>query len=339
MRKVEEVLLRLLKAYSPAGREKQAERELLKISRELELEAEVDEVGNVLMGGDSRVWLVSHYDTIPGRLPVAKEGGFIKGRGAVDAKGPLAAMMVAAAKLKHTPVKVAALVAEEGDNRGAKHLLNYLKASYVIIGEPTNTTGIVVAYRGSLHLLLECRAEASHSSSPGKSAVDKLIEAILEVKKMAPGSSYSTPSAAVTLIKGGSGFSILPKKAIAKIDMRVPLGMSPSELASKLPKLPEGCKLTVTSATDPVSVPVGSPVPRALARALLKQGLKPKLLKKHGTSDMNLLHPKVESIAAYGPGESRLAHTDKERVSIRDLETAVKTYMEAARELSTLGAR
>ncbi|RLG54936.1 MAG: N-acetyl-lysine deacetylase [Thermoproteota archaeon] len=336
MRKVEEVLLRLLKAYSPTGREKQAEGELLKISRDLGLEAEVDEVGNVLMGRGEEVWLVGHYDTVPGKLPVAKEGELLKGRGAVDAKGPLAAMIVAAASLKDTPVRVAALVAEEGDSRGAKHILKNLEASYVIIGEPTNTTGIAVAYRGSVKILLECRAEASHSSSPGKSAVDKLIEAILEIKKAAPGASYSTPSAAVTLIRGGSGYSTLPKKAIAKIDLRIPLGTSSSELISKLPKPPEGCKLTVTSAIDPVSVPPSSPVPRALARALLKQGIKPRLLRKYGTSDMNLIHPKVKSIAAYGPGESRLAHTDKEKVSIKDLETAVKTYMEAAKELSKL---
>jgi LysW-gamma-L-lysine carboxypeptidase len=47
--------------------------------------------------GGRTVMLVSHVDTVPGELRVKVYGGKVYGRGAVDAKGPLSAMLVEAA--------------------------------------------------------------------------------------------------------------------------------------------------------------------------------------------------------------------------------------------------
>jgi LysW-gamma-L-lysine carboxypeptidase len=44
--------------------------------------------------GGRTVMLVSHVDTVPGELRVKVYGGKVYGRGAVDAKGPLSAMLV-----------------------------------------------------------------------------------------------------------------------------------------------------------------------------------------------------------------------------------------------------
>jgi LysW-gamma-L-lysine carboxypeptidase len=72
--------------------------------------------------GDSCIMLLGHYDTVPGKLRVSVRKGTVSGRGAVDAKGPLAAMLVAAS-LSERPVRVAAVVGEEGDSRGVRELL------------------------------------------------------------------------------------------------------------------------------------------------------------------------------------------------------------------------
>ncbi len=338
MSKVGEVLIRLLEAYSPTGREKEAESVLLRIAEELGLEAQVDEVGNVIAkrgdGGD--VWLVGHYDTIPGELPVRVEGNIISGRGAVDAKGPLAAMLVAAS-ISDRPVTVAALVGEEGDSRGARHLLKSELPSYVIIGEPSNTTGVIIAYRGGARIRLKCWAAGGHSSSPGDSAVEKLLQFIAVIKELAPGTSYDEPSAAITVIRGGENPNVLPKEAYALVDLRVPLSSSPITLVEEMRgKLPENCQLEVDWFVEPVSVRPSDPVPRALVRSILSLGAKPKLLRKYGSSDMNLLYSRVRSIAAYGPGDGRLAHTDEEEVSIEDLEFAVRVYARAIEQLSSL---
>ncbi len=333
LRRVEEVLVELIKAYTPTGEEERGQKVLVELCKELGLDVEVDGVGNVIArkGEGGKVWLVGHYDTVPGELPIYVND-HVTGRGAVDAKGPLAAMLVAASTLEF-PVTVAALVGEEGDSRGARNL--EISADYVIIGEPSNVNGVIIAYRGGAHLRLTCKGRGGHSSSPGDSALDKLLEVIAAFKLLAPGKRYEEPSAAVTVIRAGHSFNVLPTLAEAEVDLRVPPGFEVDEVISKLRgSLREGCSLEVRWSVPPVKVSPSDPVPRALIRSILKAGMKPKLLKKYGGSDMNILREKVKSIAAYGPGDGRLAHTDEERVSVEDLRKAVVVYREAVRELS-----
>ncbi len=339
MSKVDKVLFSLLKAYSPTGHEENAQGILVDIAEELGLKVKVDDAGNVLAskGDESNIWLVGHYDTVPGELPVKRSGGMITGRGAVDAKGPLSAMLVAAS-LSKDPVTVAALVGEEGDSRGARHLLKGKLPPYIIIGEPSNTIGVIIAYRGGAHLEIRCQAGGGHSSSPGVSAVDKLIDSILKVKEIAPGTKYEEPSAAVTIIKGGEAFNVLPRHASATIDLRVSPSIDPADVVEEIrSRLLDRCLVEVKWMIPPTTVRPSDPVPRSLIRSILKLERRPKLLKKYGSSDMNRLYKAVRSIAAYGPGDSRLAHTNEEIISINELELAVKVYKGAIEQLSQLG--
>ncbi|MDK2384663.1 MAG: M20/M25/M40 family metallo-hydrolase, partial [Candidatus Korarchaeota archaeon] len=276
---VDEILIKLLRAYSPTGREENARNVIVEICEDLGLRVEIDEVGNVLAskGVGGRVWLVGHYDTVPGRIPVRRRGGVISGRGAVDAKGPLSAMLMAAS-LSKSPVTVAALVGEEGDSRGARHLLTRELPPFAVIGEPSNKTGVIIAYRGGAHLTLRCKAEGGHSSSPGVSAVDLLIESILKMRELAPSREYDDPSIAVTMIRGGEASNVLPKKAEAVLDLRVPpradLDSTIDDMASKVSS---DCELDVGWTVPPVSVKPSDPVPRALTRSIISLGGKPKL--------------------------------------------------------------
>ena len=67
---------------------------------DLGFQAHIDGVGNVIgvleRGPGPTLMLLGHLDTVPGQLPVRSEHGRLYGRGAVDAKGPLAAMICAA---------------------------------------------------------------------------------------------------------------------------------------------------------------------------------------------------------------------------------------------------
>src|SRR5256712_13634890 len=59
----------------------------------------VDDAGNAvgeIGDGPMHVVLLGHIDTVPGEIPVRIEGDELVGRGAVDAKGPLAAFVAAA---------------------------------------------------------------------------------------------------------------------------------------------------------------------------------------------------------------------------------------------------
>jgi len=324
--RVADVLIRLLRVYSPNGKERILEDELVRIARELGLEAHSDPVGNVIAErGDARVALVGHYDTVPGELEVVISGGEVRGRGAVDAKGPLASMLVAAS-LSSCPVMVAALADEEGESRGALSLLERGIPDYVIVGEPSNASGVVISYRGSARLILECRGRGGHSSHPGDSAIDKLIDSLSSIR------GYGFPGASLSVIRvqGGSPFSVLPKSASAELDLRFSGRGDAHVIAEEISKLiREGCEARLRRVTEPVSVKPSDPVPRALMRAILSSGARPKLLRKYGTSDMNLLASKARSIAAYGPGRSELAHTDEEAISLDELEFSVGVYLRA----------
>ena len=68
--------------------------------RALGYDAHVDGAGNAVGTrgtGEREIVLLGHIDTVPGEVPVRIEDGVLFGRGAVDAKGPLAAFVVAGA--------------------------------------------------------------------------------------------------------------------------------------------------------------------------------------------------------------------------------------------------
>ena len=331
MSKVSEVLLALLKAYSPTGREKNAERVIIEVARDLGLEAYSDNVGNVIAskGDGGCVMLLGHYDTVPGRLRVSVRKGTVSGRGAVDAKGPLAAMLVAAS-ISERPVKVAAVVGEEGDSRGVRELLRGELPPYIIVGEPTNTVGIVIEYRGGAKLLLRCKARGGHSSSPGDSAIEKLISCLEKIHESLRG--LDGVSLRATKIKGGEYENVLPRRAECTLDLRFSMGYSLQGILERI-KMEDGCDMILRGSVDPVSVRPTDPVPRALTRAIITSGAKPILLRKLGSSDMNYISKHVKSSAAYGPGDSSLAHTDEERIHLRDLEFSVAVYKRAVETL------
>ena len=90
---VAELLTAMLSVPSPSGHE-DAMASLL-VSRLLRagFDADIDSAGNVVAtwgDGPETVALVGHIDTVPGQIDVRREGDLLHGRGAVDAKGPLA---------------------------------------------------------------------------------------------------------------------------------------------------------------------------------------------------------------------------------------------------------
>lgn len=347
------VLYRLLSAYSPTGREEAGVKAFLEEARELGLDAWTDGAGNAFaapprMQGDPLVLLAGHIDTVEGWVEPGVGGGWVWGRGAVDAKGPLAAMLVALARIASAdpgaPVAVAALVGEEGDSRGARHLASRgPRPRFAIIGEPTGGDGVVVGYRGSLRLLVECRAAGGHSASPwaGSSALDLALQALESIRARYPYRGVGSPTVTPVMLNAGDGGNVLPTRATIVLDARIPPGSTAREVVEGVKaSLPQGCTARQASGyTPPVRVRLGDPAPRAVVRALIASGVKPRPVVKAGTSDMNILAPVVESITAYGPGDPSLAHTSGERVRVDELALAARVYEEAALYLARRAGR
>ena len=305
----------------------------------------VDDVGNIFLrrGSHGRtILLAGHLDTVPGKTDAKLFQDTIHGRGAVDAKGPLAAFILGAGLSNlegcNSKVYVAGLVREEDDGLGSRHLVESgFKSDHIIVGEPTNL-GVAVAYRGSISISVSVSTLGGHSSAPyiGESALDKLIQFINMVKARFNGEKFDEVSSAFTILRAGDWPGNLPKKGEAYLNIRYPPGRYSEDIITEIREMAQnsGVELQILGLEKPVEVSVNTPVVRALVRSILGSDLKPRIVKKTGTSDMNTLITISKSITAFGPGDSRLAHTDYEKIKIDEVVTASRIISNALKELS-----
>ncbi|MEM2099337.1 MAG: M20/M25/M40 family metallo-hydrolase [Candidatus Bathyarchaeia archaeon] len=358
-----QLLTDLLRIYSPSGKESEIAEFLTKEMGKLGFQVRKDAVGNVIgeIGqGEPTILLCGHMDTIAGNLPVRVENYKIYGAGAVDAKGPLAAMIVAAATLaresalKSRLVLVAA-VEEEATSKGIKHVIQQgLKADYAIFGEPSGVENITIGYKGSLHLKITCKTETGHSSSPWfyENALEKGFDLWQQIKNAYPPvekqeSPFHAVTACLVKLVGGKGNSKVPSECEMRVDIRVPPQFTVAQVFSIFqnvirqwqeanPKV--RVKVVVVDQNEAFEVDKNSLLVKAMSYAIRKVTQKPAtLLRKTGTGDMNILGRAMNiPIVTYGPGNSHLDHTKDEHIDIREYLAGIEVYKETILKLSEL---
>ena len=169
---------------SLSGHEAEATRWLVAWMNGQGFDAAVDQAGNAVGirgSGTRHVLLLSHIDTFPGEIPVRREGDWLTGRGAVDAKGSLCAFASAAAATDILPgwqlTVVGAVEEETASSRGARHLLAAAaKPQYCVIGEPSGWERLTLGYKGRLVADLQWRAAFSHSAGPGRLPAEQAVD-------------------------------------------------------------------------------------------------------------------------------------------------------------------
>src|SRR5262249_49917191 len=168
---------------------------LVERASEFGLHAYVDEVGNFVASthegfgknvGRSSVQsmtpaaepivLLGHMDTVPGDIAVGVGDGVLYGRGAVDAKGPLAAFICATARVARAgkttrPIVVVGAVEEEAaTSRGARGVIDRYRPVACIIGEPSGSQAVTIGYKGRLLVDGCVESQLSHSAGPLQSS-------------------------------------------------------------------------------------------------------------------------------------------------------------------------
>jgi acetylornithine deacetylase len=103
-------------------------------------------------------------------MPSREDGGVVFGRGSCDAKGILAAQVMAVERLRASGEARVAMLFVAGEERGSdgarvanSHAPDGVK--FLINGEPTDNR-LGVATRGVLRVRLRARGRAAHSSFP-----------------------------------------------------------------------------------------------------------------------------------------------------------------------------
>ena len=354
-----DLLQRMVEIYSPSMGEGELSALLASEMEGAGFSVGTDDVGNFIGEygkGEPRILLCGHMDTVPPMLPVRLEGGRLYGRGAVDAKGPLAAMLVAASQLVaegfEGSLVVVGAVDEEGRNTGIRHLIEEgIEADYAIFGEPTDVETITVGYRGGLLLRVTCETETGHSSAPWlydnaieeAMAVWDLIRPIRMPQERSDSRFHST-SSCLRRIEGGGESSVVPDMCEALVEIRIPPTITVDQIHSEVSRLVKGRRreklgvkisVEVLDQSEPYLADKRSPLVRALSREIWRsRSVTVKLVNKTGTGDMNLYgHATGAPVVTYGPGDPHLDHTPHESISIRDYLDSISVLKGALRSL------
>lgn len=334
-----ELLRRLVEIPSPSGQEDEAVGFLVAAMGRLGLSARVDEVGNAVgetgRAAGPTVLLLGHIDTVPGEVPVRREDGRLYGRGAVDAKGALAAMVLAAAAADFPGrVVVVGAVEEESSSRGAVHLTRAMeRPDWVVVGEPGGWSQPVLGYKGKLDLVYRVRRPATHPSNPAEKASEAAAafwaDAVGLLGAGGGHASFSRPAVTLGAMHGDL------TSAELEICYRMPVGFDDEALVAALRARARGGQVEVTGRVRAVAVQRRDPVARALAAGIRRQGGTPRPTLKTGTSDMNTLAEVWDvPMATYGPGDSALDHAADEHIVLDDYLRAVGVLSAALRELA-----
>ncbi|MEM2895963.1 MAG: M20/M25/M40 family metallo-hydrolase [Candidatus Bathyarchaeia archaeon] len=360
-----ELLINLLKIYSPSGEEEKISDYLIKVMSKFGIESYKDEVGNIIgsCGKESpSVLFCGHIDTVPGFIPVEIKENRIHGRGAVDAKSSIASMIFATKLLREEDfdgkIMIAGLVDEEGRGLGIKHFLkNGVKADYVIFGEPSGIQNITIGYKGSLHLTVNCKTLTGHSASPWlfENAIEKSIEIWNLVKNFhlpeeKAGSIFYSITSCLTRLCGGGKPGLVPDESTIEMDLRFPPPFSPIFIFEEIKKIikkyeDENQKVKINISLEDFCPPFESKrdslLVKSLAWAIRKVTSKQAVLvRKTGTADMNVLGQVLEvPIVAYGPGDSKLDHSPNEYIMVDEYLASIQVYKRAIMKLSELHSK
>jgi len=266
----------------------------------------------------------THFDCVPSFFPSRVEGDKLFGRGACDAKGILAAQVAAAEQLRRDGESRVALVFVVGEERGSDGARMANEAArgqgvrFLINGEPTDNR-LGLATRGILRLKLRASGRAAHSSFPelGESAIDKLIDALIQLRTIPMpadpllGQTHYT----VGLISGGVAPNVVSSSAEAEVMFRTT--SDATEVRAAVAPLESRVAIEHVLEVPPVRLKTV----RDFETAVFPY-----------TTDIPFLAAWGEPLL-FGPGSIHVAHTADEWVSIAELNAATGHYVALAKAL------
>ncbi len=350
-----DMLIEMLNIYSPSGKEE----EIAKLIREYMVNLDfqdpiIDDQLNVISvngTGNPSVFLCGHEDTVPGILNVKSRGNLVYGRGAVDAKSSLLALILGAKKAMDNGFKgkilVSAASGEESDSKGINRILKtYSGYDYAVFGEPGGSMNITAGYKGRLLMKVEMKTGTHHASSSWMEAnsIDLLMNLWIAIRdKYGSNKDFNSVTAGITKFNGGQYDNMTPEYASMYIDIRYPKSVSEDELVNEMKSymeniLKENYSYDIESRTYPYIADMKSPLVKSFKYSISQNGMVPRLIFKSGSGDMNTLgyEWKIPAIT-YGPGDTQLSHTQNEVIDVRDLYKSIDVISDSLRFMESQG--
>lgn len=278
--------------------------------------------------------VTSHIDVVPPHIPYSVDGTKIRGRGACDDKGPLAAQVIAFLdllhqdKIKEGEVSLLFVVGEENSGAGMRKASEGLgvKWEYAIFGEPTENK-LGVGHKGIYVFDLEVNGKASHSGYPelGVSATEILISLLHRILHLDLHTSDLLGPSTINVgkIDGGVAANVVPAHAKATVAIRV---------ASELEEVVRLVHSVVDGVDHVNWLSERTTEPQYLDYKV--PGFESIIL-AYNTDVPNLSIP-LKKRFLYGPGTIHVAHGEDEHVENSDLLDAVTGYKGLIEHILTL---
>ncbi len=310
--------------------------------------------------------LNGHLDTVPvDNMTIDPFEGFIKdgnihGRGAVDMKGPLSAMIMALILVKRANIKLkgkvhfAGVIDEEKGAEGTRYIVkNGPATKYAIVGEPTDMQ-IANGHRGLESIQITVKGKYAHGGTPQKgiNAIGKMNNIITEIQTnllpeiMKRNHPITGPAFFnLGVIQGGTQPSTVAGECILKIDRRWLPNESRSSIVKELEdiiydlnKKDKELEAEVKIISPPESLNIGYPpmvcpessiLVKTLKKASANINKETKTIYFPAWTDGSILSKYGVETVVFGPGHLSSAHSDIELCPIKDIIEACKIYIYA----------
>lgn len=295
---------------------------------------------NLLAYGSKRstsILVSSHIDVVPPYWPYYynETSGIIGGRGSVDAKGSVAAQIIAVEGLRKHLFDDISLLFVVGEEQGGDGMRNFSswkqrpQPNYdiAIFGEPTEGK-LVCGHKGMLGFALRATGKAAHSGYPwlGASANDIMVEALgalFELREHLPWSEkYGNTTMNFGKIEGGVAANVVAETATANIATRLAAG-TPAMVKGLIVNALKDAKANAQQQGGDLDVSWVSDGYEPVDIDCDIEGFET-LTVNYGT-DVPLLQGDHKRYL-YGPGSIFVAHSDHEALKKSELEQAVLDY-------------
>ena len=306
--------------------------------------------------GSRHFAFAGHLDVVPpgegwasGAFAPEVRGDLLYGRGAVDMKGSIAAMVAAVAEIPPETGTISFVITgdEEGPAlHGTRALIDYMRAAseipdLILVGEPTSVHRlgdmVKIGRRGSVNIWLEVEGTQGHVAYPhnADNPLPKLVAILAELDALSldEGTDWFQPSnLEITHIDSiNPAHNVIPAKATARISIRFNDLHTGTELSERVTTIAEkhgGTARPVISGESFLTAP-GEFSDMIVAAVEAETGVTPELSTSGGTSDARFLKD-MAPVIEFGLVNATMHKTD-EAVAVADLEVLARIYERIAR--------
>lgn len=301
-----------------------------------------------------------HLDVVPAQEPewradpfqLREENACLIGRGAVDMKGYVAAVLSAVPALTkmalQQPLHIALSYDEEAGCRGVPYLIDKLPSLCetplgCFIGEPSEMVP-VLRHKGKATLALTAKGKSGHSSRPelGRNAIHALLPILSRAAELPDLLRCSGPrhdafvpphsTVQIGVMQGGQSVNIIPDHASALIEARAVPGEDPRDVLAPLVAMAAASgdlNAEVIAAYPALNLAGGSDLAKLAAELT---GSAPVEAVSYGTEAGLFQQAGIPAIVC-GPGNINRAHRPEEFITLEELHSAGDFVLRVAQRL------